>query len=108
MTTTGDLYRLLETAANDLGQATYDAQRAAYLTTHPSAKRFRYTPTADHRFLIVLLGTSHLDACGHYDLITSYASAGCPRRGLLARLATVPSCGKGKSAPGVDECLLGR
>lgn len=74
MTTTGDLCRLLETAANDLGQATYDAQRAAYLTTHRSAKRFRYTPTADHRFLIVLLGTSHLDACSLHDLITSYQS----------------------------------
>ena len=74
MTTTADLYRRLETAANDLAQATYDAQRAAYLTTHRSAKRFRYTPTADHRFLIVLLGTSHLDACGLYDLLTSYQS----------------------------------
>lgn len=72
ITTTDDLYCLLETAANDLGQTTYDAQRAAYLTTHPSAKRFRYTPTADHRFLIVLLGTSHLDACSLHDLITSY------------------------------------
>lgn len=72
--TTGELYRLLDAASNDVGQVAYHVQRQAYLRTHQSAKRFRYTPTADHQFLIVLLGTSRVDGRGLSDLITSHQS----------------------------------
>lgn len=74
LATTGALYRLLDAASNDVGQVAYQMQRQTYLRTHRSAQRFRYTPTADQQFLIVLLGTSHIDGRGLYDLITSYQS----------------------------------
>lgn len=71
---TEEMYRLLEDGAAQIGQAAYAAQREEYLRTHKTAKQFRYAPTADHRFLVVLLGTSAVDARGLHDLITSYQS----------------------------------
>lgn len=72
--TTRDLYCLVETASNAVGQATYEVQRAEYLRTHRTSRRFRFTPTPAHQFLIVLLGTSQIDAHGLHDLVTSYQS----------------------------------
>lgn len=71
---TREIYRLLENGASQLGQAAYAAQREEYLRSHQTAKRFRYVPTPDHRFLVVLLGTWAVDARGLHDLVTSYRS----------------------------------
>jgi hypothetical protein len=69
---TGELYRTLERAADEMSRLDYAQQREAYMATHKSGRSFRYRPSDAHQFLVVLMGTRALDTAALADAVNSY------------------------------------